>query len=39
MAFRPNVFSEVKFEKLFPELFDLCKSLNIQVYDYVKRHK
>jgi len=36
MAFRPNVFSEVKFEKLFPELFDLCKSLNIQVYDYVK---
>ena len=36
MAFRPNVFSEVKFEKLFPELFDLCKRLNIQVYDYVK---
>ena len=36
MAFRPNVFSEVKFEKLFPELFNLCKSLNIQVYDYVK---
>ena len=36
MAFRPNVFSEVKFEKLFPELFELCKNLNIQVYDYVK---
>lgn len=36
MAFRPNVFSEVKFEKLFPELFDLCESLNVQCYDYVK---
>ena len=36
MAFRPNVFSEVKFEKMFTELFDLCKELNIQVYDYVK---
>jgi len=36
MAFRPNVFSEVKFEKLFPELFDLCASLNIKAYDYVK---
>lgn len=36
MAFRPNVFSEQKFEKLFTELFDLCKELNIQVYDYVK---
>ena len=36
MAFRPNVFSEVKFEKMFTEMFDLCKSLNIQVYDYVK---
>ena len=36
MAFRPNVFSEVKFEKLFPELFALCKRLDIQVYDYVK---
>ena len=36
MAFRPNVFSEIKFEKLFPELFDLCDSLNIQCYDYVK---
>ena len=36
MAFRPNVFSEVKFEKLFPALFDLCDTLGIQVYDYVK---
>ena len=36
MAFRPNVFSEVKFEKLFTELFTLCKYLKIQVYDYVK---
>ena len=36
MAFRPNVFSEVKFEKLFTELFILCKYLKIQVYDYVK---
>jgi len=36
MAFRPNVFSEVKFEKMFSEMFDLCKELNIQVYDYVK---
>tara|TARA_R110000744_G_scaffold122124_1_gene227052 strand:- start:513 stop:1475 length:963 start_codon:yes stop_codon:yes gene_type:complete len=36
MAFRPNVFSEVKFEKLFPALFDTCQRLNIQCYDYVK---
>tara|TARA_A100000172_G_scaffold5855_1_gene3331 strand:- start:727 stop:1731 length:1005 start_codon:yes stop_codon:yes gene_type:complete len=36
MAFRPNVFSEIKFEKLFPELFELCEQLNIQCYDYVK---
>jgi len=36
MAFRPNVFSEIKFEKLFPELFNLCNSLNVATYDYVK---
>ena len=36
MAFRPNVFSEVKFEKMFTEMFDLCERLNVQVYDYVK---
>jgi len=36
MAFRPNVFSEIKFEKLFPELFSLCAKFNISVYDYVK---
>ena len=36
MAFRPNVFSEIKFEKLFPELFELCGKLSINVYDYVK---
>ena len=36
MAFRPNVFSEVKFEKVFPEMFDLFKRLDVQVYDYVK---
>ena len=36
MAFRPNVFSEIRFEKLFPELFDLCGGLEIQCYDYVK---
>ena len=36
MAFRPNVFSEIKFEKLFPELFTLCEKLSISVYDYVK---
>jgi len=36
MAFRPNVFSEIKFEKLFPELFDLCDMLSVQCYDYVK---
>ena len=36
MAFRPNVFSEVKFEKTFPDLFNLCNDLGIQCYDYVK---
>ena len=36
MAFRPNVFSEIKFEKLFPELFILCNKLNVATYDYVK---
>jgi len=36
MAFRPNVFSEVKFEKSFPELFELCNDLNVKCYDYVK---
>jgi hypothetical protein len=36
MAFRPNVFSEVKFEKTFPELFELCNDLNVKCYDYVK---
>ena len=36
MAFRPNVFSEIKFEKLFPELFIFCNKLNVATYDYVK---
>ena len=36
MAFRPNVFSEIKFEKMFPELFELCAKFSISVYDYVK---
>ena len=35
MGFRPNVFSEVKFEKLFPEVFTFCEN-KIPVYDYVK---
>ena len=36
LAFRPNVFSEVKFEVHFPELFHFCKDNNIPIYDYVK---
>lgn len=36
MAFRPNVFSEVRFEKLFPAMFELCHDLEIKCYDYVK---
>ena len=35
LGFRPNVFSEVKFEKLFPELFTFCEN-RIPIYDYVK---
>ena len=36
LAFRPNVFSEVKFEVHFPELFHFCKDNDIPIYDYVK---
>ena len=35
LGFRPNVFSEIKFEKLFPELFTFCEN-RIPIYDYVK---
>ena len=36
LAFRPNVFSEQKFELLFKELFHFCNEYNIPMYDYVK---
>ena len=36
LAFRPNVFSEQKFELLFKELFHFCNEYNIPIYDYVK---
>ena len=36
LAFRPNVFSEIKFEIHFSELFNFCKDNDIPIYDYVK---
>ena len=32
LAFRPNVFSEIKFEIHFPELFNFCKDNDIPIW-------